>query len=102
MPSKVIISNIKALKAVEEKLAADIDKIINKIDIKQLIISPEVVMQEINDQIKTLILEKYIDDAIDIGAKFSKDIRKFKVTVEDGTEAEKEEAFSNVQAINQK
>lgn len=72
MLSTRINSHIDEIEKIEEKAKADIDKIIDAIDIKALIKDPHGVMLDVVTEIKNLMENKHIEKATALGVDFAK------------------------------
>jgi len=75
MLDKVIHKHIDRIDSIEEAIDKEIDKLVEHIDIDDIIADPETVVDEITGIVKTLITEKYAKEAIDLGLQFAATVK---------------------------
>jgi hypothetical protein len=76
MLDKIINRHLDVMDKVEESIAEDISRIIQKIDIAAIMQNPFDELSEITEAVKKLLEDEYIPKAINEGAMFSKAIEK--------------------------
>lgn len=78
MLDPVIKKHIQEQDKVEEALRADIDKLMEQIDIDQAIENPKETFFGIAEQVEILISDRYSLDALENGIKFARTVEKMR------------------------
>jgi hypothetical protein len=100
MPGKVIVDHYKKIKELEESLKAEVDEIINLIDVDALIDDPKSELDYVSGEVIQLIEDEFIERAAELGVEFGKMIdskidRGKEIVVETGTIKQKTEDFKD-------
>ena len=78
MLDKIIHSHLDVMEKIESDMEKDIDSIISKIDIDEILIDAQAELDEVVAAIMRLIEDEYIPQAIDAGQKLSQDMGRSK------------------------
>lgn len=73
---KLINAHVDKIEALEEKLNAIIDEETAKIDIDEVIASPQTTLSVVAERIKRIFLDEYAHEAIELGFDFGRTIKK--------------------------
>jgi hypothetical protein len=73
---KVINSHIDKVEEIERQLDLIIEQEIMQIDIDMVLADPKVALEEVAENIKSIFLDKYAHDAIELGFDFGRLVQK--------------------------
>ena len=73
---KVINSHIDKVEEIERQLEIIIEQEMAQIDIDMVLADPKVALEEVAENIKSIFLDKYAHDAIELGFDFGRIIKK--------------------------
>ena len=78
MLDKILNDHLDVMEKIESDMEKDIDSIISKIDIDEILIDAQAELDEVVAAIMRLIEDEYIPQAIDAGQKLSQDMGRSK------------------------
>ena len=73
---KVILDHIEEVDELEDQVAVDIDKLINKLNIDAVIENPKQALEQLTEMITKLLNDKYYPEVAVKGLAFAKDVVK--------------------------